>query len=147
MRSNTLHIVSTPKPRNVRPIGAADRGGAQRLWIATAAGLAVGLLVWLNSPFAGASPIPWPGAGTIIVSCGLPGFAIGLSRLRLTWWLHGPAIGFIFSLPAAFGALWAGMAWVPGFILALAAGLLIGLLIEFVTSVVFGARAGVRVIS
>jgi hypothetical protein len=97
VRSNTLHLVSTPKPRNVRPIGTTDRGGAQRLWIATATGLAVGLI--------------------------------------------------IFSLPAAFGALWAGMAWVPGFILALAAGLLIGLLIEFVTSVVFGARAGVRVIS
>ena len=127
---------------------------AKRLLIATALGLLFGLLNWLlvrNVAMAplgwlgarnvAAPPLGWPGALIIILARGALGFAIGLSAWRIAWWLHGLLLGFIFSLPAAFVLLWLGTTWTfsP---LPVLAGMLIGFLIELITSVGFKATAG-----
>jgi len=114
---------------------------AKRLSIATVLGLVFGFLSWLVAGYVVTTPIPWSGAVTIILGRGALGFAIGLSAWRISWWLHGLLLGFIFSLPAAFAALLFGMNWNPGFLAVLLGGLLIGFLIEFMTTVAF--RAGV----
>jgi hypothetical protein len=111
----------------------------KRLWIATVLGLVLGFVEWLLARGAGAVEIPWTGMVTIILSRGVLGFAIGISTWRLRWWSHGLALGLIFSLPQAFGALWVGFDWVGGLVAVLVLGLVIGLLIELVTSVVFKA--------
>ena len=114
---------------------------AKRLWIATVLGLLFGLLAWLSARYLTTSPIPWSGATAIILSRGVLGLAIGLSTLRLAWWCHGLLLGFIFSLPPAFGALWVGMRWTPEFLAVLVGGLVIGFLIELIATVVL--KAGV----
>lgn len=112
----------------------------KRLWIATVLGLVLGFVEWLLARGAGAIEIPWTGMVTIILSRGVLGFAIAISCWRLRWWLHGLALGLIFSLPQAFGALWTGFGWLGGLAAVLIGGLVIGFLIELVTSVVFKAR-------
>ncbi|MBI1786569.1 MAG: hypothetical protein HYR60_03320 [Acidobacteria bacterium] len=116
----------------------------KRLFIATILGLLFGLLNWLFvMNVITAPPLPlWPGALTIILGRGALGFAIGLSAWRIPWWLHGLVLGFIFSLPAAFVVPLLGMTWIfsP---LPVLAGMLIGLLIELITSVGLKARTGV----
>ena len=88
---------------------------AKRLLIATVLGFVCGLLSWVGARAVAPDPIPWPGVFAIILSRTVLGFAIGLSAWRVVWWLHGLVLGLIFSLPAAFGGLWMGMGWYPGF--------------------------------
>src|SRR3990172_4515257 len=86
--------------------------------------------------------LPTPIALQIILSRALAGFVIGISIFRMGHWLiHGAVIGALFSLPLAFSGLMA-----PGspefskttmFAMTLAIGLIYGLLIEFVTTVLF----------
>ena len=128
---------------------------AKRLLIATALGLLFGFLNWLlvrNVAMAplgwlgarnvAAPPLGWPGALIIILARGALGFAIGLSAWRIRWWLHGLVLGFIFSLPAAFALPpLLGMTWTLS-PLPVLAGMLIGFLIELITSVGFRASVG-----
>ena len=39
---------------------------------------------------------------SILLSRALLGFTIGISKLKMDWWLHGIVIGGLFSLPLAF---------------------------------------------
>ena len=112
----------------------------KRLFIATVLGLLLGVVEWAIARAGAAAPIPWSGVPTIILGRTVLGFAIGISASRMAWWLHGLVLGFVFSFPPAFGALWIGMKWTPGFVAVLVSGLIIGLLIELITSVVFKAR-------
>ncbi len=59
------------------------------------------------------------------------------------WWLHGLLLGLILTLVPAFGVLWARMAWANEFVHVLVAGLLTGILVEFFTTVIFKATAGI----
>ena len=116
----------------------------KRIVVATLAGVLCGF-VCLGLASSG-GPLPWPIAVQIVASRTLIGFAIGISSLRLRHWaIHGPVLGLLFSLPLAFSGLMAadnpeftktGM-WVA----TVAMGMIYGLLIELVTSVVFKARA------
>lgn len=115
-------------------------GSVKRVTVATVLGLLLGFLAWLWAKWGTGTSIPWYGAAAIILSRGALGFAIGISALTIKWWLHGLLLGFIFSLPAAFGARWAGMEWIAGFTAVLVVGLVIGFLIEFVTSILFKAK-------
>ena len=81
----------------------------------------------------------------IIASRTLIGFAIGISSLALGHWvIHGLVMGMLFSLPLAFSGLMAPETpefsktamWVWTVIL----GMVYGLLIEVITSVLFKAR-------
>jgi len=81
----------------------------------------------------------------IILSRTLIGVAIGINRFKFAHWaLHGMLMGFVFSLPMAFGAMLAPEN--PDynhqmiFISSLVMGVIYGFLIELITSVVFKAR-------
>lgn len=112
----------------------------KRVVVASVCGLILGFLFWLLSRPVATVSIPWQGAVAKILVLTVTGFAIGISGLRVRWWLHGLLLGLIFVLPLAFGALWVGMKWLPEFVFILICGLVGGFVIELVTSVVFGAR-------
>ena len=119
------------------------RGGnmfnKKRLLIATLFGVLSGFVCWWLSSSDG--PQPWFFALSTILSRTLIGFAIGISILKMRWWLHGIIMGFIFSLPMAFQGF-----YVPGketyiFLGTLIMGIIYGFFIELFTTVVFKAGA------
>ena len=74
---------------------------------------------------------------SIILSRALLGFIIGISALKMGWWLHGIVIGIIASLPMAASVL-------PDtkiFFGTLVMGLVYGFLTELITTVLFKAKA------
>jgi hypothetical protein len=119
---------------------------AKRLIIATLSGVLCGFICYgLASSSPGPVELPWPVSLQIIASRTLIGFAIGISVLRLHHWsIHGLFMGMIFSLPLAFSGLMApdnpeysktGM-----FVGTVVLGMVYGLIIEIITSVLFKAR-------
>jgi hypothetical protein len=116
----------------------------KRFIIATVMGIIFGLVCfWLASSSPGELPpaVAWQ----IIFSRALIGFAIGISIFKMGHWLiHGAIIGALFSLPLAFSGLMAPenpeFSKTTMFIMTIALGLIYGVLIEFVTSVIFKAR-------
>ncbi len=111
----------------------------RRLIIATIFGVVSGLICWGLSSSEG--PQPWFFVISTILARTLIGFAIGISILKMKWWLHGIVLGFIFSLPMAFQGF-----YVPGkeafiFLGSLIMGMIYGFLIELFTTVVFKAGA------
>ena len=112
---------------------------SKRLTIATLFGLIFGFVCWGIASRSG--PQPWFSALSIIVSRTLIGFVIGISLLKMQWWLHGIFMGLLFSLPMAFNGF-----FVPGrewfiFSGAIVMGIIYGFLIELFTTVVFKAKA------
>ncbi|MEF8811383.1 MAG: hypothetical protein V5A47_10705 [Bacteroidales bacterium] len=80
----------------------------------------------------------------IVLSRTLIGFAIGISLFKWPWLLHGIIMGLIFSLPLAFDRLTvesAEMSSALVFIGTLILGIIYGILIELITSVLFKAKA------
>ena len=116
----------------------------RRVLIATAFGLVFGVLNWLLAAFAAPKPLPRSGIATIILARAVLGFVIGNSAWRMSWWLHGLLLGFIVSLPAAFAVrlMPTLLAMSPDLaaVLVLVLGMVIGFLIELLTSVVFRAK-------
>lgn len=117
----------------------------KRVLIATALGLVFGVLNWLLAAFGTPKPLPRSGIATIILGRAVLGFVIGNSAWRMSWWLHGLLIGFIVSLPAAFAVrlMSAQFEMSPDLaaVLVLVLGMVIGFLVELLTSVVFKARS------
>jgi hypothetical protein len=116
----------------------------KRLLVASLAGIACGFICFA---LASSSPgeLPWPVAIQIIISRTLIGFGIGISSLSMRHWsINGLVMGALFSLPLAFSGLMApdspefSNAGMLGMTIIL--GMIYGLLIEFVTSVLFKAR-------
>ncbi|MCK4420667.1 hypothetical protein KAW18_05660 [candidate division WOR-3 bacterium] len=112
----------------------------KRLLIATLFGLIFGFVCWWLA--ASSAPLVWFIAASIILGRTLIGFAIGISILKMKWWLHGIIIGALFSLPMAFNAF-----FVPGkemtiFVGTIVMGIIYGFLIELFTTVIF--KAGVE---
>ena len=116
----------------------------KRVIIATLSGVLFGLMCF---GFASSGPgsLPGPVAAQIIASRILIGFAIGISALKLGHWsLHGLVMGLLFSLPLAFSGLMAPdnpefskwSMWIWTVLL----GMIYGLLIEVITSVLFKAK-------
>ena len=116
----------------------------KRLIIATVMGIAAGFICFFlasNSP----GELPTAVAYQIIFSRTLIGFAIGISIFNTGHWvIHGAVIGIIFSLPLAFSGLMAPdnpeYSKSMMFIMTIVLGLIYGLLIEFVTTVLFKAK-------
>jgi hypothetical protein len=116
----------------------------KRFIIATLMGIATGFICLA---LASGSPgvLPEPVAYQLIFSRALAGFAIGISIFQMGHWsIHGAVIGAVFSLPLAFSGLMA-----PDnpefdknimFIMTIILGMVYGILIEFVTSVLFKAK-------
>jgi hypothetical protein len=74
---------------------------------------------------------------SIIIGRTMLGFVIGISALRLRWWLHGLALGIICSIPMAIPVMNDMGIFMGTFIM----GIIYGVLIELVTSVLFKAKA------
>lgn len=118
---------------------------AKRVIIATLAGVGFGF-VCLGLAASSPGELPMAVALQIVASRTLIGVAIGISCSRLGHWsIHGLVMGALFCLPLAFSALMApeneeysktGM-----FVLTILLGMVYGLLIELITSVLFRARA------
>jgi hypothetical protein len=116
----------------------------KRVIVATLGGVVFGLVcVGLASSSPG--DLPWPVLLQILASRTLIGFTIGISSLSLGHWaVHGLVMGMLFSLPLAFSGLMAPdnpefsrtAMWIWTVVL----GMVYGLLIELITSVVFRAR-------
>jgi hypothetical protein len=109
----------------------------KRVLIATLCGFAFGVICML---FASSNPDTTVSVWTkwmIIFSRGLTGFTIGISALRMSWWLHGIFIGFIGSIPMAFPVMDRPEIAVGTFVM----GVIYGLLTELITTVVFKAKS------
>ena len=110
----------------------------RRVIIATVCGLGFGLVcLWLacsnpNATGPVAASVKW----SIGLSRTVMGFAIGISALRLVWWLHGIVMGIVFSLPLAGGVLDRPSIAIGTVVL----GVVYALLIELITSVIFKAK-------
>jgi len=77
---------------------------AKRVIIATISGFIFGLFcTYLAS--SGPDPVNNTTKMIIIFSRGLMGFTIGISAIRLNWWLHGIVIGLIGSIVMTFPVL------------------------------------------
>ncbi len=108
----------------------------KRVLIATICGLIFGFVcMWLAScdpdkPISDA--IKW----SIVIGRTLLGFTIGISALRLSWWLHGIVIGFIVSIPMA-------VPIIDDINIAIATvvmGMIYGFLTELITSILFKSK-------
>jgi len=116
----------------------------KRFIIATLMGFVTGFICLV---LASSSPGELPAAVgyQIVLSRALAGFAIGISIFKMGHWLiHGAVIGVVFSLPLAFSGLMAPdnpeFSATTMFVMTVAMGLIYGILIELVTSVLFKAK-------
>lgn len=116
----------------------------KRLFISILLGVVFGFVCY-GFASSGQNEIPTILAINIILGRTLIGVAIGISRFSCKHWsLHGILMGFIFSLPAGFGAMLGPEN--PEFshtmllTSTIVMGMIYGFLIELITSVVFKAR-------
>jgi len=75
---------------------------------------------------------------SILFSRGITGFMIGISALKLKWWSHGIILGAIGSIPMAFPVMDDFNIFIATFVM----GIIYGLVIELVTSILFKAKQG-----
>ena len=116
----------------------------KRIIVATLCGVLFGF-VCLGIASGSPGALAWPVAVQIVVSRTLIGFAIGISCISLRHWaIHGLFMGLLFSLPLAFSGLMAPesveYSKVGMFLWTIILGMIYGLLIEVITSVVFKAK-------
>ena len=113
----------------------------KRLVVSTIMGVVCGFICF-GLASSGPNPVLFPIALMIILSRTLIGFVIGISSFKMIHWsIHGVVMGLIVSVPLSFGSLLgpdnpqftktAMLAWT------IILGMIYGLLIEIVTSVVF----------
>ncbi|MDP8228857.1 MAG: hypothetical protein P9M15_05335 [Candidatus Electryoneaceae bacterium] len=115
---------------------------SKRVVIATICGFVFGLVCML---LASSNPNPDEQLSlaiklSIIAGRTLTGFLIGISALRLNWWLHGIVIGIIGSIPMAFPV----MDNINIFIGTIVMGIIYGVLTELLTTILFNAKAAGR---
>ena len=112
----------------------------KRILIATMFGLICGVICMMLA--ISNAPLPWAIKLQILSSRTLIGFAIGISALKIKWWLHGPLMGLVFSIPIAFSSLMA-VGYSPVWMLSatIIMGIIYGFIIELFTTVVFKAKA------
>jgi hypothetical protein len=117
---------------------------SKRIIIATLSGVLFGFVCFAFAS-SGPEPLPWQVAVQIILSRTLIGFAIGISSLSsIHWSLHGIIMGLLFSLPLAFSGLMAPenpeFTASAMFIWTIVLGMIYGVLIEVITSLLFKAK-------
>ena len=119
----------------------------KRITVATLSGVLFGFVCY-GFACMGPEKLAWPVAVQIIASRTLIGFAIGISCLSIHWSLHGLLMGILFSIPLAFSGLMAPenpeYSKTMMFISTIILGMVYGLLIELITSVIFRAKAKVK---
>lgn len=111
----------------------------KRVLIATICGFIFGLFCMFlasSNPDPNAlitATIKW----SIIISRTMLGFTIGISAIRLKWWLHGIVLGAIASIPMAIPIL----DRMSIAILSVVMGIIYGFLTELITTVLFKAKS------
>jgi MFS family permease len=111
----------------------------KRVIIATICGFVFGIVCMLlaSSNPNPAHPVTTITKWTIIISRTMLGFTIGISAIRLKWWLHGIVLGAIASIPMAVPIIdRLGIA-----IGSIVMGIIYGFLTELITSILFKARS------
>lgn len=103
---------------------------AKRFWIAIILGIICGLICAVAGKTKMGDEMTTAMMWSVIFDRALIGFIIGISILRLGWFLHGILIGFLGSLPIAIN---------EDFLLIVIFGILWGFLIELFTTVIFKA--------
>ena len=116
----------------------------KRLVISTLLGLVFGFVCY-GFASSGQNEISIILALNIILGRTLIGVAIGISRFSIKHWsLHGIIMGFVFSLPAGFGAMLGPenpeFSQTMMLVSTIVMGIIYGFLIELITSVLFKAR-------
>jgi len=111
----------------------------KRVLIATACGFLFGLVcMGLASSNPNATePITTSTKVMIIISRTLLGFTIGISALRLVWWLHAIVLGIICSIPMAIPVMDNPNIAVGTIVM----GIIYAVLTELITSFAFKAKA------
>ncbi len=111
---------------------------AKRVIIATICGVVFGF-VCLGLASSNPNPAEQLPAATkllIVISRTMLGFTIGISALRLKWWVHGIVLGIIASIPMAVPVFNNTSIFIGTFIM----GIIYGVLIELITSILFKAK-------
>jgi hypothetical protein len=109
----------------------------KRLIVCTILGLIAGLLCYLGGKYAAGVAFTVTLALATVANRGFIGFAIGISRWRIPWYLHGIIIGILGTLPAALPGFAPNA--LKGFIMFLVFGGVWGFLIELF-ALLFGAK-------
>ena len=110
----------------------------KRVVIATICGIVFGLVCMglaTSSPdpnYPLTAAIKW----NIVLSRTLMGFTIGISAIRLGWWLHGIVIGAIASAPMSLAVMDRPMIAVSTVVM----GIIYGVLTELITTVILKAK-------
>ena len=110
----------------------------KRIIIATLSGLFFGLICMTLASTNPDSPqiLPATVKWNIVISRGMMGFMIGISILKMKWWLHGLVLGFIASIPMAVTVADRMDIFIGTFVM----GMIYGILTELITSVFFKAK-------
>lgn len=111
---------------------------AKRVIIATLCGILFGLICM---GLASSNPNPVEPVTTttrwlIILSRTMMGFIIGISALRMSWWLHGVVLGLVASIPMALPVLHNPNIAIGSLVM----GMIYGFLTELITYKLFRAR-------
>jgi MFS family permease len=111
----------------------------KRVIVATVCGFFFGIVCMLlasSNPNATES-LPTITKWMIIISRTMMGFTIGVSAIRLNWWLHGIVLGAVASIPMALPILDR-----PGIAIGtIVMGIIYGFLTEVITSIFFKAKS------
>ena len=108
----------------------------KRILIATTTGLITGIICYLSGRYGLKDEINTTMFFYIIANRTLAGFFIGISGLRMSWYLHGLLIGFITGIPFSIGTL-LNDPCIAVFTVSLILGAVYGLIIELFTSFIF----------
>lgn len=110
----------------------------KRISIATIGGLICGFICMGLASSDPSQPIELSIKLSIIAGRTLMGFVIGISALKMKWFIHGPLIGLITSIPMAVPILNDPAIFLGTFIM----GIIYGFLIELFTTKIFKAKQG-----
>jgi hypothetical protein len=115
----------------------ADQSAIRRILLATSLGAVFGFQNWRLAEYGFAISIPWYGLVWILLVHVFLGFSVGATAGSACWWKRGSALGLVFSMPSAIGALAVGLRWVPYGVAAVTGGVVAGLLIAYIADVLF----------
>jgi len=110
----------------------------KRIIIATIIGFICGFICMTLASSDPSQPVSLGLKLSIIFSRGITGFMIGISALKLKWWLHGIILGIVGSIPMAFPIMDDPSIMIGTFVM----GIIYGFIIELVTSILFKAKQG-----
>ncbi len=111
----------------------------KRITISTIAGFITGVICWQFAA-SGSEAIPLVLTISIILSRTMTGFTIGISVLKMAWWLHGAFLGALFSVPMGVGVeMSPHIEQTKIFWATIIMGIIYGILVELTATVIFKA--------